>query len=430
MLSKKTILHSFFITIMVVVVTVTFSSIFPAVMPLGGTAIAADHITLTWAGDPQTTQTITWKSSVTHVAEQVQYATAADAKSFPLNAKSSLAGVEELSTNLGNISIYSVTLTGLRPGTRYIYRSGDGTNWSEPHTFVTAAPNSPEFKFLVFGDSQSINYDTWRGTIHQAYQANPEAVFFINVGDLVDVGQDYAQWKGWFDAAQGVVDTIPVMPVTGNHENYTPERRFSMPVLFTAQLKLPLNGPEGLQGQVYSFDYGDVHFAMLDSQEGEEGRFVPAMLTVQKAWLENDLATTNKKWKVVVLHRSPYNNKENGTNENIRAAFVPILDKYHTDIVFTGHDHVYGHTYPLYGGAVVDSSAKGTIYVATGRSGTKTYSDSLSKGWNEFFYNPLDEPNYITVEVRGNIMTVKAFKQSGMLIDDWTINKKNTNASN
>lgn len=422
MFSKKTVFHIFFSTMMAVVLAIAFSFIFPSI-PLGGTAAAADHITLTWAGDPQTTQTITWKTEVTHMAGQVQYALAADAKSFPYNAKTSMAGVEVLVTNVGNVSIHSVTLAGLTPGTRYTYRLGDGTNWSELHTFTTAPANNLGFKFLVFGDSQSINYGTWRDTIHQAYQRNSDAAFFTNVGDLVDVGQDYTQWKAWFEAAQGVVDTIPVMPVTGNHENYTPARRFSMPLFFTAQLKLPLNGPEGLKGQVYSFDYGDVHFAMLDSQEGEERHAVPFMLDMQRIWLENDLASTRKKWKVVVLHRSPYNNKENRGNENIKAAFVPILDKYHADVVFTGHDHVYGRTYPLNSGAAAESAAAGTIYVATGRSGTKTYGDSVTQGWNEFFYNPLDEPNYITVEVKGNKMTLKAFKQSGSLIDNWTINK-------
>jgi len=422
LLHKNKIFQSLLI-FLIIALAVGFSSTFPATMTLGGRAVAAEHITLTWVGDPQTTQTITWQTDVSNLSGQVQYAPEVEAKVFPANSKSLMGGVEELSTNWGKVNIHSVTLTGLKPGTTYIYRLGGEGDWSEPRRFTTSATHVTQFKFLVFGDSQSVNYSMWRSTIHQAYQANPDAVFFTNIGDLVDVGQDYAQWKGWLEAAQGVVDIIPVMPVTGNHESYTPEGRFSMPVLFTAQLKLPLNGPEGLKGQVYSFDYGDVHFTMLDSQEGEERGFVPAMLDMQKTWLENDLASTHKKWKIVCFHRPPYNNKGNGANENIRGAFVPILDKYHADIVFTGHDHVYAHTYPLHGGAVVNSPAEGTIYVATGRSGTKTYQDVLAKGWNEFFYNPLDEPNYLTVEVRGDNLTVKAFKQSGTLIDNWTVSK-------
>lgn len=413
---------------MIVVILAVFLPLFlPSAVSLGRVVeAAAQHITLTWASDPQTTQTITWQTDSANRAKLVQYALAVETKSFPHNAQQMIGEVEELATNMGKMNVHSVTLTGLKPGTSYIYRVGEEGDWSELHTFTTASTHISKFKFLVFGDSQSIRYDVWRATIHQAYQANPDAAFFTNIGDLVDVGQDYTQWQAWFAAARGVVDRIPVMPVTGNHESYTPERRFSMPLLFTAQFKLPLNGPEGLKGQVYSFDYGDVHFSMLDSQEGEERRFVPAMLDLQKTWLENDLRATNKKWKVVCFHRPPYNNKANGANENIREAFVPILDKYHADVVFTGHDHVYAHTYPLHGGVVVDSAAQGTIYVATGRSGTKTYRDVATIGSNEFFYNPLNEPNYLTVEVMGDSLTVKAFTQSSVLIDEWTINKRIT----
>ena len=103
---------------------------------------------------------------------------------------------------------------------------------------------------------------------------------------------------------------------------------------------------------------------------------------------------------------------------------MPILDRYHVDIVFTGHDHALGRTFPLYGGEAVDSPAKGTIYVATGRSGTKTYRNNVANSHNEFFYNPLEEPNYLTVEVQGDSLTVKAFQQSGLLIDNWTIHKE------
>jgi hypothetical protein len=386
-------------------------------------AAGVDHITLTWERDPMTTQTITWRTDVNTVEGKVQYAEVLASKPFPQNATVIEAEMAELVTNLGNMNIHSVTLTGLKPGTHYLYQVSDGEGWSEAHTFSTEAAKASAFKFLVFGDSQSINYETWRTTLHQAYQANPEAAFFTNVGDLVDVGQDYAHWDAWFNAAQGVIDTIPAMPLTGNHENYTPERRFSRPVLFTAQLKVPVNGPESLKRQVYSFDYGDVHFIMLDSQAGEQAQLVPEMLEIQKNWLEQDLAATDKKWKIVFLHKPLYHNKVGGANTSIKRAFAPILDTYHVDVVFAGHEHDYARTYPLNDDQVVDSPGKGTIYVTTGRSGTKTYNDTAASEWDSFFYNPLDEPNYLVVEMKNSILNVKAYKQSGVLIDDWSIDK-------
>jgi hypothetical protein len=422
MLHKTKLFQSFFILLITIVVFIG-SSIMPfSELPLA-TASGADHLTLTWERDPKITQTITWRTAVTDQAGKVRYAETLASRPFPKNAQIAAAGVEELSTNVGNMNIHSVTLTGLKPGTRYTYQVSDGDGWSESHTFTTAAVKVPKFKFLVFGDSQCINYEAWETTLHQAYQANLDAAFFTNMGDLVDVGQDYAHWDKWFSAAQGVIDTIPAMPLTGNHENYTPERRFSMPILFTAQFKVPLNGPESLKRQAYSFDYGDVHFIVLDSQAGEQAQFVPAMLEVQKAWLEQDLAATDKKWKVVFLHRPPYHNKMGGANKNVKMAFVPILDKYHVDVAFTAHEHAYARTYPLYNNQVADSPDEGTIYVATGRSGTKTYKDTAINEWDAFFYNPLDEPNYLVVEIEGNILSVRTYKQSGVLVDDWSIKK-------
>lgn len=387
-----------------------------------GAAGSPDHITLTWTGDPKTTQTITWRTVSTTVGGQVEYAEADDAGRFSGDVRTAIAGIEVLRTNLGDMAIHSVTLNTLNPGTKYVYRVGGPDGWSEPRTFTTEAENVSVFKFLVFGDSQSVNYSLWRTTLTQAYKANSDAVFFTNVGDLVDVGQDYSHWNRWFDAAQGIADTIAVMPITGNHENYTPERRFSLPVFFTAQFKLPSNGPAGLVGQVYSFDYGEAHFVMLDSQEGEQREFIPDMLNIQRAWLDQDLGGTNKKWKIVFVHRPLYNNKSGATNTNIRKAFGPVFDKYHADVVFTGHDHTYARTYPLYGGVATDSAA-GTVYVASGRSGSKVYNNTIAKEWNEVFYNPWDEPNYITVEVSDEVLRVKSFKQSGVLIDDWSITK-------
>lgn len=386
--------------------------------PLLNGAAGADHITLTWEGDPQTTQTITWRTEVSETEGAIQFA---ETQMYQRKAALIAAEVEPLFTNTGSMNIYSATLTGLKPGTGYSYQVRTGNGWSEVHSFFTAPLKAAKFKFLVFGDSQSVNYQTWGATLHQAYQANPEAAFFVNMGDLVDMGQDYAHWDRWFEEAQGVIDHIPVIPVTGNHETYTPERKFSRPVFFTAQFKVPLNGPDHLKRQVYSFDYGEAHFVVLDSQAGEQAQFLPTMLEEEREWLEQDLQSTDRKWKVVFCHRPFYPNKANEGNR-IKNAFVPVFDRYHVDAVFTAHEHAYARTYPLYNDRQAEGPA-GTVYVATGRSGTKTYQDTERNQWNTFFYNPLDEPNYLVIEVEGDLLRVKVYKQNGEVIDDWFVEK-------
>lgn len=382
-----------------------------------------EHITLTWMNDTGTTQTIMWQTEFTTAAGSVEFAEVRnDRQLLPQKVECVTAEVQGVAANTGTVSIHYATLTGLKPGTRYIYRVGDGVSWSKPNYFTTAAANNQPFKFLVFGDSQSINYLTWRTTLHTAYQANNDAAFFINIGDLVDVGQDKREWDAWFKACEGVIDNIPVIPVVGNHETYTLQKTYSMPDLFTAQFKMPNNGPEGLKGQVYSFDYGNMHFSVLDSQVGEEREFAPDMLEKQRVWLDDDLKNTNKFWKIVLIHRPLYHNRAQDSDGDLREAFIPIIEKYNVDIVFSGHDHVYARSFPLKGGVGV-SRNEGTIYVTAGRSGTKTYRQAQAKSYNEVFYNPTDEANYMTVENQGKTIVVRVYKCSGGLIDEWIVNK-------
>lgn len=388
-----------------------------------------DHITLTWSQDPATTQTISWRTSVSISNGLVQYSKDADSANFPDKAATAEEAAKKLTTDAGDINIHTATLTGLEPGTKYIYRVGDGTNWSEKHSFTTEANNTQNFKFLIFGDSQSgqvtnPEYGPWKTTVQNAFNANKDAKFIVNVGDLVENGQYYIHWNNWFDAAKGVIDSIPDMAVQGNHETYIPNASGSTkPIFWASQFKLPQNGPDGLKNQTYSYDYGNAHIVVLDSQEDEEKGINGSILESQKQWLDNDLKNSDKQWKLVFFHKTPYYNKSNRTNEAIKNAFQPIFDKYHVDVVFNGHDHGISRTYPINNDKFVDSTSKGTVYYVTGRSGNKYYTDLSQKVWDAFFYDPQDQPNYIVAEVNGNKLTLKATKQDGTLIDNYTIDK-------
>ncbi|QDR79872.1 purple acid phosphatase family protein [Sporomusa termitida] len=401
-----------------------FTTLLLAVLLVSGSSLARsnptgpDCIALTWSGDPRTTQAITWQTP-DPALDQVQYIIAGPGQGLPGAAKTATATKEYLPGQETAVHVFSACLTDLQPDTRYLYRLGNGTAWGDFHSFQTAADAVTRFTFLVFGDSQSDDlYTTWRQTLQLAYQAQPAAAFFTNVGDLVNTGTDFNEWQAWFAASQGVINRIPAMPLTGNHEMYTPRWKVNEPpALFTAQFQLPRNGPAGLTEQVYSFDYGNVHFVMLDSQEREEQLFNPDMLARQREWLDQDLARTDKPWKIVFLHRPPYH------NDRIQAAFVPLFDKYQVDVVFSGHEHIYARTYPLYGGNRAPGPDRGTVYITAGRSGTKAHDRAAAGLWDEAFYNPLDQPNYLTVQVQDDTLTVKAWQQDGALIDQWQLAK-------
>ena len=104
----------------------------------------------------------------------------------------------------------------------------------------------------------------------------------------------------------------------------------------------------------------------------------------------------------------------------IGKSFLPIFDKYGVDLVFLAHIHSYSRTVPVKN---FIPASRGTVYITTGRSGDKVWEGSPQKTFDEVFYNPLDQPNYLTLEVADNELYVRAVKQDGSIIDEVHIKK-------
>lgn len=392
-------------------------------------------VLLTWTGDAKTTQTITWKTGSDVTRNYVQYAEKSSVESFP-GVNTSVEGQAKLYKTTyvsANVNVFTATLTGLKPGTAYVYRVGDGTNWSDTATFTTEAAAAAPFKFLIFGDSQSgrqeeTDYRNWGETVNTAYQANPGVKFMVNNGDVVEKGS-YEHWHKWFEGSEGVVENIPEMPVTGNHEYYSTYGVNEQAENFKMQFNLPQNGPDRLKGLVYSYDYGDVHFTVLNSQNTEantdQSVKMGDILAEQAAWLDNDLKSTNKKWKIVFYHKASYYSRSSRDvdAEVVKKAFQPIIDKYHVDLVFGGHDHTITRSYPINNNNFVDNTSKGTVYYITGRSGNKNYNDPFKQVWDAYYKNDTDDTNYLLVSVDGENLTVKATEKNGNVLDSYTLNK-------
>lgn len=139
------------------------------------------------------------------------------------------------------------------------------SSWYPLHT-----DNGGPFKAIVTSDSQSSDYTDWKNLIHQAAKANQDAAFMIALGDLVDNGEDEYQWQTWFESSGDLLSRIPVAPALGNHEAYSLDWKNHMPQRYLTHFNLPDNGNKDLKNHYYSFDWGDVHFTVLDTSLYEE----------------------------------------------------------------------------------------------------------------------------------------------------------------
>ncbi|MCE5287574.1 MAG: metallophosphoesterase family protein [Pelosinus sp.] len=373
------------------------------------------NITLTWTGNTADTETVTWQTCKYIMYSKVEYAE----RGVPFSA-AVLSGTAELvDTDMGCVAVHSIKLTHLKPGTAYRYRVGNGFFWSPYYSFTTAPAEAAPFSFLLFGDSQGYSFGVWQDTLDTAYNRNSSAAFMMNIGDLVDMGLSYRQWDEWFHAGRGVIETIPIMAVMGNHETYNTEWKIVQPLFYTAFLRFPDNGPPELKGKVYSFDYGDAHFTILDTQRQEEEEWIPNMLILQQEWLKRDLSAAAKRWKLVFMHRPAYHNRLIAGDEDLQETFAPVFERYNVDVVFAGHDHAYARSYPISKGKWSDEKGEGPVYITTGRSGDRTFAKTEAKSWNAVFYNPINQPNYLTVAVSERNLQINVYQLNGEIIDSW-----------
>lgn len=317
-------------------------------------------------------------------------------------------------------TVYTIQLANLKENTQYAYRVSVGGQYSRWHEFTTEVQHPAAFKALIFGDSQSSDYGIWAKTAQTAWNNNRDAAFFVNMGDLVDNGQDVSQWNGWLNGAKELLAAVPVVPVMGNHESYSLDWKPVEPNYYLALFAVPQNGPQGLERYAYSFDYGDVHFVVLNTQVNELGEWHPDMLEQQKQWLAADLANTQKQWKVVLMHRGVWESRFNTQLNELGQSFVPVFDRFQVDVVFTAHVHSYSRTKQLKNSL---TNPFGTVYISTGRSGSRVWEKSPQKQLDEVFYNPVDKPNYLVLEAADSSLAISAFRQDGSLIDQVKLEK-------
>lgn len=371
-----------------------------------------DHIMLTWSDDPRTTQTIQWRTNTTVPDGMVRFKEK-DAASWSEVEAERVVIDDLMLANDRRVHRFTAVLRRLKPGTTYTYMVGSpsGDQWSEENEFITAPDGPTPFSFVFLSDTH--NSAVSGQVLTRAFEHDPQADFFTVSGDLVGTGQYRSDWDQLFEHFRGVLARRPFVPSIGNHDVIDGLGAD----MYLASFALPTNGPKKLENErAYSFEYSNALFLILDSCSD---------IKDQTQWLEDQLAKSKATWKFAVFHFPPYSREED--YPEIRREWGTLFDRYHVDIVLSGHVHRYMRTHPLKAGKIVASPAEGTIYmisVAVPRRGGTPLQPEYAAAVDQSGL-----PMYQWFSIDGNRLVSRAYDIEGAVCDELIIEKSGAAAA-
>ncbi len=290
-------------------------------------------------------------------------------------------------------SLFQVRLSGLIPATRYLYRISTLT--AEVHgSFVMPPANSDSLIFFAFGDTRSgpetMNEIT--ASIMQSIAANPSAqTFVIDTGDLMNIATEESLQENFFAHDQydirALLAVMPVVNVMGNHDGTA---------LFKQYFPYPYT-----RTYDWSFDYGPAHFVIIDQYidlvQGSERWF----------WLKNDLSTSQKPWKFILLHEPGWSAGPHENNETVQTVIQPMAVAYGVQMIIAGHNHYYAR-----------AEVEGVTHVTTGGGGAPLYDPE--NGW-PFIKARIKAFHYIKFIIEKEVLTAQVLSPQGDLLDEFTM---------
>lgn len=390
-----------------------------------------DRTVLTPTEDLSTSQAVSWRTDETVNTAQAQIALATDNSGFKADSETIIAETgEPMVADLGYPTLnHTVTFGDLTPDTKYLYRVGDGANWTEWYEFETATGGTDPFSFVYFGDAQNDVQEHWSRVIRRAFSDRPEADLIVSAGDLINQHDDDDEWGEWFGAGGWINGMVNQIPTPGNHE-YSGQAGLSPQ--WNEQFNLPDNGPQGdtpiheaLGGTVYYTDYQGVRFISLNSNlNAVPSGQSQASLDMQAEWLDGVLEENPHKWSVVTFHHPIWSAAPGRNNPQVRDTWLPVLEEHDVDLVLQGHDHNYTRGNIAEGTAVRDGH--GTVYVVS-VSGPKMYdlSDEVWTGnGGELKSTRTQTQMYQLIDVTKDEITYEARTATGEYHDGFTIRER------
>jgi hypothetical protein len=364
--------------------------------------LRAQHVA--FRGDPSTSMTIVWETDFDTSATKVELGpTTAYGKTYP--GFSYAYPTDSAALDPPSVRVHEVSICGLQPGTLYHYRIVNGTTFTDDATFSTAPTAGSTTRLAILGDSRD-SFSIFGQALQASITDGAEAAIFT--GDAVLLGIQQELWDGWFSAVSTMLPSLPLAFALGNHETNARQAFAQLP------------GP-GTNGQWYSFDWGDVHFTVLNDSPLD----MSVIAGAERDFLDSDLAATQKLFKVVVHHKPVYTSYEGSGiaghmhEAGLETNWVPLYEQHGVDVVFNGHVHGFERTWPLKGGMPV-ADGQGPVYFVFGGAGA-TQVPLTAKPF--IATQAMNTYGYQLLDVNGRTLKITAKSIDGSVLDTYSITK-------
>ena len=369
--------------------------------------------------------------------------------------------LDKTASEAGPETLHSLALDGLEADTRYYYAVAD-TGDKNPD-YDSAAPSwfrtlplagSPRpTRLWAIGDSgdpgpvaNAVRDAASRWMAAHPRPGYPDFDVWLGLGDLAYTsGTDQQYQASLFATYAAQLKDHAFWPVYGNHD----ARRWTYFTLFTLPEQAEAGGVASNTEHYYSFDYGQVHIIVLDSQDSSR-----AADGEMAQWLRRDLAQSKSQWLIAAFHHPPYSkgthdsdkaSDSGGRMSEMRENILPILEAGGVDLVLSGHSHMYERSYLLdchYGTSDSFSAANivsngiahlnadylkpvdrqadaGTVYVVAGSS------SKVDNGPINHPATPVSmlEAGSLVIDIDGEQMTTRFINNKGEVRDQFSIRK-------
>jgi predicted phosphodiesterase len=262
-----------------------------------------------------------------------------------------------------------------------------------------------------------------------------DADFFVHLGDIATDGRRAVLWRNFltiYKEESRVLSEYPLLAIAGNHERAT-DPTYGGPnyeAVFGRSSFYTVSCPDVdlffIDSDFIVDQYGFIADAKQDSLF--DSWFV-APDGAEPAWLQRELAASEKTFRVVFMHHPPLSfakHNRNWTDPNNgnrlrekRRRLLKLFHQYGVQLVVTGHQHMYEHNVlTSIGGEAVEP----LHVIITGGGGSPLHRASTASGRDEYRMGYRNEGlevackvqesvyNYCVLEVDDERLTITAYE--------------------